>query len=138
MISSTTWRHDDAPAATPGGDALGIPMTPDEAMAHVRSWTDSRVVGAKAATTLEILAALGLRIAMNTWPDHISVQLRWSDPITVELTVSSWPSVHAIDEGPEPHLADCMSELANGWSFSHNAGVARLVCRVEDHGTDDA
>ncbi|SFC48959.1 hypothetical protein SAMN04487968_10746 [Nocardioides terrae] len=122
-----------------GGDAADEPsalMTPDEAMELVRAWTESRVVGAKAATTLEILSALGLRIMMSAWPEQITMALRWSDPVTVELTVRCTRRLPGLDLAPEPHLADCLSALADRWVFRHSPGAAHLVCTVEDRDTE--
>lgn len=112
-------------------------MTPDDAMAVVRAWTESRVVGAAASTTLEILAAFSVRILMAAWPKQIDVALAWSDPVTVELTVSCSPYAGGLEDGPNAHLADCLSDLSDGWTFHHTPEAAYLVSTVEDRGADD-
>ncbi|MFE4001112.1 hypothetical protein ACFX43_20235 [Nocardioides sp. YIM B13467] len=111
-------------------DAVDL-LTPDQAMSQVRAWTDSRVVGDRAANRLEVLAAFGVHVAISNLPGEIWVKLAWRTPTRVELatvwTLTSMPAA-----APEPFIADKLTDLASAWSFQHRAGGASLICEIED------
>ncbi|NGN92718.1 hypothetical protein G5C66_08210 [Nocardioides sp. KC13] len=110
--------------------AAGL-LTPDQAMSQVRAWTDSRVVGDRAANRLEVLAAFGVHVAVTNLPGEIWVKLAWRTPTRVELatvwTLTSMPAA-----APEPYIAEKLTDLASSWTFQERAGGAGLVCEVED------
>lgn len=106
-------------------------LTPEEAMAQVHSWTTSRVVGQRAASMLEVIAALGVHVAGADAPAEILIKLAWRTPTCVELTVS-WTLVAFEPRQPEAYVADRLSDLATSWTFVKTESGARLVCLVED------
>ena len=108
-------------------------LTPEEAMEQVYSWTTSRVVGKHAASMLEVLAALGVHLAVADSPAEILIKLAWRSPTCVELTVA-WTLGTFLSSPPEAYVADRLSDLATSWSFATTATGARLVCLVEDEG----
>ena len=106
-------------------------LTPDQAMSQVRAWTDSRVVGDRAANRLEMLAAFGVHVAVSNLPGEIWVKLAWRTPTRVELS-TIWTLTTVPAAGPEPYTAEKLTDLAGSWSFQGRAGGASLVCEVED------
>lgn len=106
-------------------------LTPEEAMAQVHSWTTSRVVGKHAASMLEVLAALGVHVAVADTPAEILIKLAWRTPTCVELTIT-WTLGTFLPRPPEAYVADRLSDLATSWSFAKTATGAKLVCLVED------
>lgn len=111
-------------------DAVDL-LTPDQAMSQVRAWTDSRVVGDRAANRLEVLAAFGVHVAVSNLPGEIWVKLAWRTPTRVELT-TLWTLTTMPAAGPEPYIAEKLTDLAGSWSFQGRTGGASLVCEVED------
>lgn len=106
-------------------------LTPDQAMSQVRAWTDSRVVGDRAANRLEVLAAFGVHVAVSNLPGEIWVKLAWRTPTRVELA-TGWTLTALPAAGPEPYIAEKLTDLASSWSFQGRTGSACLVCEVED------
>jgi hypothetical protein len=106
-------------------------LTPDEAMSQVRAWTDSRVVGDRAANRLEVLAAFGVHVAISNLPGEIWVKLAWRTPTRVELS-TVWTLTSMPAAAPEPFIADKLTDLASAWSFQDRMGGASLICEVED------
>lgn len=106
-------------------------LTPDEAMSQVRAWTDSRVVGDRAANRLEVLAAFGVHVAVSNLPGEVWVKLAWRTPTRVELS-TVWTLTTMPAAGPEPYIADRLTDLADSWSFQGRTGGASLICEVED------
>ncbi|GGR59658.1 hypothetical protein J2S40_000964 [Nocardioides luteus] len=106
-------------------------LTPDQAMSQVRAWTDSRVVGERAADRLEVLAAFGIHVALSNLPGEIWVKLAWRTPTRVELT-TLWTLTAMPAAAPEPYIAEKLTDLAGSWSFLERPGGASLVCEVED------
>ena len=113
------------------------PITSEAAMDKVRTWTDSRVVGERAATRLEILAAFGVHLGISASSTEISVDLAWHDPSCVKLTIR-WKASHngPVDD-PEPYVVDALTVLTKEWSLHHTRHTAELVCVVEDAEGDD-
>ncbi|TDC53290.1 hypothetical protein E1212_06385 [Jiangella ureilytica] len=124
--------HDGTPS--PGTVEL---ITPQEAMDKVHAWTDSRVVGERAATHLEILAAFGVHLGMSASSREITVNLAWRDPSCVELTIAWSPSHNGPVDDPEPYVADALTVLTKEWSLHHTRHTAELVCVVEDNENAD-
>lgn len=110
------------------------PITPEEAMDKVHAWTDPRVVGERATTRLEILAAFGVHLSMPARPRQITVELAWRDPACVELTIS-WSTSGNGPDRPDPPIVDALTVLTKEWFLVHTDDTAELVCVVED--TDD-
>ncbi|GGU11811.1 hypothetical protein [Nocardioides albus] len=106
-------------------------LTPDQAMSQVRAWTDSRVVGDRAANRLEVLAAFGVHVAISNLPGEIWVKLAWRTPTRVELS-TIWTLTSMPAAAPEPYVAEKLTDLAGSWSFQERVGGASLVCEVED------
>ncbi|WP_328531634.1 hypothetical protein OG984_11075 [Nocardioides sp. NBC_00368] len=106
-------------------------LTPDQAMSQVRAWTDSRVVGDRAANRLEVLAAFGVHVAASSLPGEIWVKLAWRTPTRVELS-TVWTLTSMPAATPEPYIAEKLTDLTSSWSFQERAGGASLVCEVED------
>jgi hypothetical protein len=106
-------------------------LTPDQAMSQVRAWTDSRVVGDRAANRLEVLAAFGIHVAVSNLPGEIWVKLAWRTPTRVELA-TVWTLTSTPAAAPEPYIAEKLSDLASSWTFQERLGGASLVCEVED------
>ncbi|WP_152691149.1 hypothetical protein [Jiangella alkaliphila] len=102
-------------------------------MDKVHAWTDSRVVGERAATRLEILAAFGVHLGMSARPREITVGLAWRTPVCVELTIAWSPSGNGPGD-PDPPVADALTVLTKEWSLDHTGDTAELVCIVEDTG----
>lgn len=109
------------------------PITPEEAMDKVHAWTDSRVVGERATTRLEILAAFGVHLSMSARPGQITVELAWRDPACVELTIA-WSTSGGGPDRPDPPIADALTVLTKEWFLVHTDDTAELVCVVEDTG----
>lgn len=113
-------------------------LTPDQAMSQVRAWTDSRVVGDRAANRLEVLAAFGIHVAVSNLPGEIWVKLAWRTPTRVELS-TVWTLTSMPAAGPEPYIAEKLTDLASAWSFQGRIGGASLISEVEDPpGSDEA
>ncbi|MBB5790351.1 hypothetical protein [Jiangella mangrovi] len=110
---------------------------PEDAMAKVQAWTDSRVVGERAATRLEILAAFGVHLGLSASSREITVDLGWRDPSCVELTIAWSPSRDGAADDPEPYVADALTVLTKEWTLHDTRHAAELVCIVEDTGSDD-
>ncbi|NYI76434.1 hypothetical protein [Nocardioides panzhihuensis] len=106
-------------------------LTPDQAMNQVRAWTDSRVVGDRAANRLEVLAAFGIHVALSNLPGEIWVKLAWRTPTRIELS-TIWTLTSMPASAPEPYVAEKLTDLAGSWSFHERVGGASLVCEVED------
>lgn len=106
-------------------------LTPEQAMNQVHAWARSRVVGTHATNMLEVLAALGVHVALASCPAEILVKLAWRTPTCVELTVA-WTLGTFLPREPEPHIADRLGDVATAWSFHTTTTGAKLVCLVED------
>lgn len=112
-------------------------ITPEEAMDKVHAWTASRVVGERAATRLEILAAFGVHLGNSAASREITVDLAWRDPSCVELTVAWSPSRDRAADDPEPYVADALTVLTEEWTLHSTPRAAELVCVVKDTGNTD-
>lgn len=109
----------------------GLSLDPESARRLAHRWGEDRMLPAEVSATLADLAALGVQLALVSWPTLVELDLDWRGPDQVTVSVGWRPSQQGDDDTPPEIVGEIFDDLTVEWSLEHGAAHTSLLLVVD-------